>query len=538
MESSSSKADLFIHRLLEGTLSADEGVQYLAILKTDQAELERLVLHVDFDSDLRELSFSDNRQMSRASAHEFEPFVLPDDRFFTDLVRLEKEARPLISPRPKPTEAPRRNEKADRAFQKHKKTSRFRPRYFILSFFLVSLFLAGIYFEFFHKATSSHDNIHDVAELVDIVRADWENDDLKIGCRLEPGSLKLRSGVARLRFGNRTEVIIEGPTELLLKKRDRVFCPQGRLSVYVPPHVKGFEVATPTMTVVDLGTAFSMQIEKERTDVHVLQGKVELRPSAKNGMLLVENKAVSTDPNGLKTIEVDPKTFYSEEKLRIHKEYYFEQRQPVWQERDDLLANDPALVFQLFPEKMTLGKTRGSRPDKTALNIRGKNDRVDVPVSRTFQRLTLLATVRPESMRHVCHTLLMDNDVYRRPGAFLWQLNNSGAVQFHVNENGAVRRYDAPSVIARKDWNTWFSLALVADDKEKTIKHYCDGKMVASVPWNPSTPLELGGATLGNEAGGEKKSFLTFFEGQIEEFRIYDRVYSSEEIKRLYDDSR
>ena len=57
----------------------------------------------------------------------------------------------------------------------------------------------------------------------------------------------------------------------------RLHLAAGTLLARVPPPAKGFRIDTPTASVVDLGTQFGLVVaESGQTDVHVLQGRVEV----------------------------------------------------------------------------------------------------------------------------------------------------------------------------------------------------------------------------------------------------------------------
>ena len=103
------------------------------------------------------------------------------------------------------------------------------------------------------------------------------------GAPLEPGWLRLKSGLAQVVFYSGARVVIEGPTDLELISPSETSCRAGRLTAEVPPQAKGFRVGTPEMNVTDLGTAFGIQVGAQRTELHVFKGSVDFQPQGGGG---------------------------------------------------------------------------------------------------------------------------------------------------------------------------------------------------------------------------------------------------------------
>lgn len=397
-----------------------------------------------------------------------------------------------------------------------------------------------IYDEFRRAATTNATGFTPVARVVDCVEPVWEDETFKPGRELGPDRLKLRSGVVKLAFADGAQVTLEGPTELLVKGNDEAFCQNGRLSVFVPSQAVGFEIGSPMAAVVDLGTAFSMLVTPERSDVHVLEGKVELQTSKKTKQSLAEGLAARIDFRGsLETLGADAETFLGDERLRTLKTAYVEKRRPLWNEQEERLRSDPALVYRLDPETVRgLARAAGSREGKPAVRFRNSRDRLPVSASTECRDLTLIASVRPESLDAFANTLLMGDAFDAAPGEFHWQFNRFGVLQFHLNAGGrSPEQFNSPDVIARKDCRTWLTLAVVADAKRKTVTHYLDGRPVASMPWKDPIPLRLDRLTIGNEQYNARKATSRSFHGTMEDFYIFSRALTDEEIRQHYENS-
>ena len=142
-----------------------------------------------------------------------------------------------------------------------------------------------------------------IARLVQVVKARWgaENSDLKKGARLSQGKIRLESGLAKLRFSSGAKVTLEGPAEYEIVDDDLTRLVSGRLSAKIPRSAIGFKVDTPTARVVDLGTAFGVDVEEDgATEVAVFEGEVEVElpentPSEKGKRLITHGNSVRTE---------------------------------------------------------------------------------------------------------------------------------------------------------------------------------------------------------------------------------------------------
>lgn len=471
-----------------------------------------------------------------------------DIEYFDDLVLLEKNAVSLVpsieSPR---TENRRTNEKTV-IWQKirHYLPSSFKIvlaiNIFLTVGILVQLGLMAIKTPISRNAIESPVNIS--ARISDLIDVQWMHgtEIYKIGQEIEAGRLKIQEGIARIVFTNGAEAILEGPVDFIVKGKNNAFCSSGKISVQIPPSAHGFEVNTPIGRVIDLGTAFTMLVDENELDVHVIDGKVQLGTMISGFRTLSIGEAIKVDIKGTNHLKrADRSLYFSKEKFSAKKRDYDIRREAAYHEKTDALNNHRSLVYRLDPNRAkTLTKTKGGRENNVALRFSDSFDRLDVPVVKELQSMTLLASIRLDGMKHVSNTLLMGDFFFTKPGEFLWQLDRSGAFQFHLNYGGSgcIAPYDSDPVVQRKDWKTWIVTALVADSEKKTISHYCDGQIVSTLPWNDPRPLRLNGATIGNEPSSQRKYAVRYFNGDIEDFWIFDRPFTPDEVKQFCDDIR
>jgi hypothetical protein len=129
--------------------------------------------------------------------------------------------------------------------------------------------------------SGAHDNDVAVAMMSSAIDVQWssnttskaDNASILIG---EP--LKIDSGTIELELSAGTKLVIEGPADWSVDGRNSVSLRSGKLLASVPEQAIGFTVETPTVTVVDLGTEFAIQVDTTgQTDVEVITGKVDIR---------------------------------------------------------------------------------------------------------------------------------------------------------------------------------------------------------------------------------------------------------------------
>jgi ferric-dicitrate binding protein FerR (iron transport regulator) len=94
------------------------------------------------------------------------------------------------------------------------------------------------------------------------------------------GMIKLTSGAAELRFDSGTNVILEGPCELLVNTADSARLLAGKVFVNVTEVSNGFLLETPEAQIIDEGTQYAVALDSLATEVHVFDGSVIWTPTA------------------------------------------------------------------------------------------------------------------------------------------------------------------------------------------------------------------------------------------------------------------
>ena len=159
-------------------------------------------------------------------------------------------------------------------------------------------------------------DVDSIAKLAYTSHARWASGKRSLGDGLGEGRLHLEVGLARLDFRNGATVTLQGPAEFEILSAESTVLNHGILTASVPESAVGFEVATPTMDVVDLGTAFGVSVGTDgETDVCVFEGEVEVSRNKSTNVpqLVREGHAVRSKPEADRIVSVNYSTTHYED---------------------------------------------------------------------------------------------------------------------------------------------------------------------------------------------------------------------------------
>lgn len=389
-----------------------------------------------------------------------------------------------------------------------------------------------------------------VAVLTRGVNLEWESAAIAPGTPLSPGWLKLKSGIAQIEFYQGARVVIEGPAELQLVSSGEATCTRGRLSAHVPPQAKGFRINTPKGTIVDLGTEFGLDVSDASAEVHVFKGEIELHQDSESMKSLKEGQAMAfatkpqflpADASGFASLsEIDTRTALSDRTQ-------FER----WLAASTRLNADPDLKlhfsFQDDETSRSLSNhassgedgsivgatwTTGRWPGKGALEFRNVSDRVRLSVPGETKALTMAMSVRINGLDRAFNSLFMSEGWGERK--VHWQITRDGKIRLGVAgpTSKGHTDYDTPVFFTPERFGRWMHLAVVFDPVAKQVRHFANGTLLARLPLKDASPLKIGIAELGN--WNDRRSTgvaIRHLSGTMDEFALWDRVLSDEEIK-------
>jgi hypothetical protein len=412
-----------------------------------------------------------------------------------------------------------------------------------------------------------------IAILLRAPRAVWEQSDLPThtGAALPPGLLRLRSGVAHLEFYSGATVILEGPAEFRLVSANEGFCVRGKLRVTVPPQAEGFTIRSPRLNVVDRGTEFGLLVDgKDRTEVHVFQGKVEWSGTAPGAPAppseeLTTGRGIRVDGTAaVKPIKPDSAAFVSAGDLTRRLAAETLRRHKTWVAASEALRKDRSLeLYYSFQAGQPWGRTLhdnahpgrtahdgaivgcawvpGRWAGKDALEFKRVSDRVRFHLPGEFRSLTLMAWVRVDALPHRFNSLMMTDGW--EAGAPHWHIGDEGHLALGV-QGGRGKggwNYTTHRVFQPYRLGQWTHLAVVYHGDEERVTHHVDGEPVADEPTRFSTPLRIKDAELGNWNLGSRRNEkrpIRYFSGCIDEFMLFSRALDEQEVRRLYSQGR
>ena len=423
-----------------------------------------------------------------------------------------------------------------------------------------------------------------VAVLTQAWGLEWDNPDatVKVGDELSVSSLEFSAGLAQLEFKDGAIVIVEGPAKLQLKGANEVFCYFGKIRAMVPEQASGFQVGTPSLDVVDLGTEFGMSVgENGEIEVVVYEGKVELHideamPGAEPEIEVSElnaGESVFLDPKGLlKKMDMPKSQFIGTAGLAERSIEELQARYSRWVEASQELREDERLLLyytfdneQAWSRTVTdqaLNKSRSSNgaligcmwvqgrwPGKGALQFKRSSDRVRIDIPGEQDSITFTAWVRLDRLNTTTSSLFLCSN--ENPGSPHWQIDNEGRLMLAVRKPARRKPINPRVKITKTEpWvyqtdkvlnnrlGEWAHLVTVYDRQKGSVSHYIDGRKVADQKIQNRDRLSIEKAELGNWPRPDKGHPATNFRGSMDELAIFKSALSKDEILGLYEVGR
>ena len=450
--------------------------------------------------------------------------------------------------------------------QAPRRTRTRKPNWILALAACVTLLATGWWaLRFSHSSERKGATSKAVAMLNRAVDAQWNQRDEtpRLGAPLEPGWVRLKSGLAQIVFYSGARVVIEGPTELQIISSSEASCRSGRLTAEVPPQARGFRIGTPQMNVTDLGTAFGLEVKARRTELHVFKGSVEFQSTANAAKqnLKAGAGAVTENSRPPKLITADPAAFASLFDLQSKSSVAEALRYEQWRAASHRLDQDPSLLVHfdfdraepadwrlhntstrsdIAPDATIVGCQwiEGRWPDKQALEFRSVNDRVRLSVPGEFESLTVATWVRVQGLDRQFNSLFMCDGF--EMGTLHWLIRKDGALGLTIAgpASGKHQIVASPPALKLDEFGMWLHLAVVLDGRSKSVVHYVNGLAVSEDALKKNPPFHIGAAELGNwNAGGfpdNDPSLIRNFSGAMDEFCLFSRALTEEEIRALY----
>lgn len=378
-----------------------------------------------------------------------------------------------------------------------------------------------------------------------------------VGTVLPKRRLVLTSGSIQVEFFSGARVIVEGPADFELLSANEGMCRYGKLRAFVPPQAQGFTVRTSTLTLVDRGTEFGLRAGREGdAEVHVFQGRVELRGRGTTEQLGV-GRAVHLDSAGsVLPIDADPDAFLSLTEMNLRSAEEGRGRYARWGTASDRLRRDPRMaVYYSFEDAPAWSRelrsqrderspldgaiigarwTEGRWPGKKALEFRSPGDRVRLQDAGEYESLTLMTWVRVDGIERPFNGLMMTDGW--TSGSVHWQITQKGRLKLGIHGDRMAHDYDTDVVFQPENLGRWIHLCTVYDRQSREVVHYIDGRVSRRLPLKFDTVLRLGNVELGNWGAPIEGSIygIRHLNGRMDEFAVFGTALREDEIRELY----
>ena len=349
--------------------------------------------------------------------------------------------------------------------------------------------------------------------------------------------------------------MIAGPAEFVLQAEDRMCLKRGKLTARVTERAKGFTVETPHAILVDLGTEFAADVDRDGNgEVHVFRGEVIVQPRSRTDsrpLRLTNAQATRIDSASVTPagIEVDssrflrqldePKTNYSQLIYDLGPQVYLRMEPTV----DGHSLVDSAVQGRFG--QVVLGPNNGTPwcPGYfgSALRLQGPSsgEYAWMPSieKQTGNTLSVVAWVFAESRPRWATIAKRWGDPGDRCFHF-GLFGDDGDLEVHIDQpNGeeVLVREGRPLPTRR-----WHHVAFVADGTR--LRLYRNGLEVASAAYvglQSGTIEAFGVGVKLDRTGGRPDPFEPgYWHGRLDEISIFERPLNQDQIHQLHTGGR
>lgn len=423
-----------------------------------------------------------------------------------------------------------------------------------------------------------------IALLSHVVEAAWADGEPERieGAELPTGWLRLALGTVQVDLFSGARLFVEGPAQLELRSPNEAFLLSGKVACELNDSARGFRLLTPGLTVVNQGNSFGVKVtEAGEQEVHALEGKVTIGRTGESGTSqILAKQARRLDDTGFSETPFRPEEFPAFDRVREREAAEAARLLLAWRAAADALDGDAGVrVHFNFEEQSPLDATLRNRmrgeaagsdgqiigarwspgrwPGKSALEFRGRGQRVLLRQSAAAGSLTLLAWARVDALPQATSVLLATDEAAGELAndgksaspaarAFRWELKSGGELALTLAGTpgagaAAWRSFASPALLTSERHGQWLCLATVLDGARGELTHFINGVAVARHPLPVGPPLALAHLSLGNApvSDAEARAGLSrgFF-GAVDEFVIAGRVFSPAELRRYYEVGR
>lgn len=391
----------------------------------------------------------------------------------------------------------------------------------------------------------------------------------QVGAAMLTGVYDFQSGIVMIRFYCGATLVAEGPCRMEIVSSEHVACFQGRFSVETTDSINPFHLSSSDFSSIR-GKRFLLDLSRNEPELHSLTEATEsMRADSTQSLVLHTGKGIRIEKTGRETlIPADGTEYMSSDRVLTLAESVATQNLEQWRESRKEWLCDPSLcLFFDFQSETDIRKTGrltnlaasrrdvptlatlvggrlgdGRWPGRNSLEFRTVSDRLLVSVPEQLSDVTLSVSLRADEIERNLNSIFMTEAFGK--GALHWQILNNidngerGAVRLGLYEGRPGKfqadNFDSPVVFNSETLGTWVRLALVVDAERRRVSHYLNGKLLVrhDVPFEMY--FDLNKAEMGNWSSNTPVNPIRNFVGGFEEFMLFSRALSDEEIESLH----
>ncbi|MCM8539827.1 MAG: FecR domain-containing protein [Lentisphaeraceae bacterium] len=380
------------------------------------------------------------------------------------------------------------------------------------------------------------------------------NQPFEVGDLMPAGLYELNKGVIQLNYSNGTRLVVESPAVFELLDKKNIGLRDGKLSALVTNQGKNFTVQCSGVSIIDLGTEFSVYAKKdEYVEAHVFKGLVDVQMHYETGDLnyeVSEGQAVRVLMGATGPVVAG---------IDLRKEFFLRE---MSQARDNysasVLSKNPVIYYpmDISNDGITLNdwsknKINGLAADVkdvsslwaagkvgSAIRLSGSNHKAYVYVEdypkTTSNKLTVVGWVYAET-RPIWATIVK-NWGTKKFGQFHFGLNPKGFLDVEI-QDGNGERFHTTESSNRFPLRQWQHVAFVHDGT--SVKLYRNGVIVALQDVKGiMNPVDLKKMSIGTKLDdNERAPSLAspgHWDGRLDEIAVFNKALSDVDIEELY----
>ena len=370
------------------------------------------------------------------------------------------------------------------------------------------------------------------------------------------GIYRLKTGQISLDMSEGMQITIEAPARFNLIDSNSIEIYQGKYRFDSLLDRPGFKVKTPYGSLIDQNADFGLSISDEEALAQCFKGAIDLIQKNQTRQIV----APQTEILMKKSTQKAPQ-FLSFNQLQDLAQKRNNDQFANWLETRDKLKGEPdtAFFYDFIPnvyafdnltQKAYRGEvapahgkiiganwTQGRFPGTHSLNFEKSNDRVKFHLDEKFSQMTIHLWLKiNQSLDKNIHGILL-SEQYEDHQIFLQLITRDENWHYKFSAKGHFVCTTKPFT-EEEHVGKWHLISLIMDAPNKEVKIYMNGENVSgTLRMNNPDPVYPGWVDLMNWVPNRIDDIRNT-PGQVDFFSVHRRVFSEDEIKDFYQNSR